>query len=73
MLRNENIFKMLVESAPDGIIVVDEGGAIVVANRRAREIFGYDREALVGLPFDVLFPDRFEALYKEYTSSHPSS
>src|SRR5918995_322374 len=52
-------FEALLEAAPDGILVVDESGQILLANQRAEQLFGYPPGALVGLGVDSLVPDRF--------------
>ncbi len=51
----------LLEAAPDGILVVDEGGVIQLANRRAEELFDYPPSTLVGMSVDALVPDRFRS------------
>jgi PAS domain S-box-containing protein len=52
-------FRILFESAPNGVLVVDEKRRIVLANERIDEKFGYGRSELTGQPVDVLFPERF--------------
>src|ERR1039458_2991704 len=47
----------LLESASQAIVAVDRAGRIVLANRRADEIFGYSREELLGAPIEMLLPD----------------
>lgn len=49
---------VIVELAPDAILLVDEHGHIVRVNRAAEVMFGYDREMLVRLGVDTLVPDR---------------
>jgi hypothetical protein len=46
----------LLESASQAIIAVDRAGRIVLANRRADEIFGYSREELLGARIEMLLP-----------------
>ncbi|HLF70603.1 MAG TPA: PAS domain S-box protein [Dehalococcoidia bacterium] len=48
----------LLDSAPDGFIVVAADGAIVWANRTAEAMFGYDRTRLTGIRVEALVPDR---------------
>ena len=55
----EGGFAALLEVAPDGILVVDEEGTILLANQRAELLFGYPSGQLVGLAVDLLVPDRF--------------
>ncbi|HYK88721.1 MAG TPA: PAS domain S-box protein [Acidobacteriota bacterium] len=54
-------FQYLLESTPDAIIMVNGTGRIVLANREADELFGYDRSELLGQPVEVLLPERYRA------------
>jgi PAS domain S-box-containing protein len=49
----------LVESAPDGIVVVDPSGAIVMVNSETERLFGYSRDEMLGQPIELLVPARF--------------
>lgn len=44
-------------TSPDAIFHVDNMGIITYANRAARKIFGYEKEALVSHPIAMLLPD----------------
>jgi PAS domain S-box-containing protein len=44
-------------NSPDAIVVVDEDGAIVEANDRVRDTFGYDPVALEGESVETLLPE----------------
>jgi PAS domain S-box-containing protein len=57
MAAPEIDFAHLLESAPDGIVIADEGGLIVMANEQVSRIFGYDRTGLIGKPVEVLMPE----------------
>jgi PAS domain S-box-containing protein len=46
----------IVELAPDGILVCDDGGEILMVNRQVESLFGYDRDALVGAQVERLLP-----------------
>lgn len=56
-------FRDLLEAAPDGILVVDDKGAIVLANARCRNLFGYDVADLIGKQVDMLVPNRVRAVH----------
>ena len=47
----------LLESASQAILSVDSSGKIVLANRRAEEMFGYTREELMGATIELLLPE----------------
>ena len=56
MLTDE-MFRGLLDSAPDGILVVDEDGRIVMVNAQIELLFGFDRTELIGQYPEVLVPD----------------
>lgn len=49
-------FKEMIESAPDAILELDQGGKILIANRTAERIFGYAKGDLIGLSVGELVP-----------------
>ncbi len=51
------------ESAPIGVVVVEESGEIERINARAEEIFGYARQEIIGQPIEVLLPRRFRHVH----------
>jgi len=54
-------FRLVVEAAPNGIVVVNEAGTITLVNAQTEKAFGYTRAELVGQSVEVLVPDRFRA------------
>ena len=56
-------FRGLLESAPDGIVVVDRSGCIVIVNNQTERIFGYSRENLIGRSIEFLVPDRYKDVH----------
>ena len=61
-------FAELVDAAPDGIVVVDERGAIVLVNAEAERMFGHARDELVGQPIEVLVPDHLRARHPQHVA-----
>ena len=53
----------LLDAAPDGLLLVDGNGHIVLANTRIEEMFGYSRADLLGNPVEVLLPEAFRAVH----------
>jgi len=56
-------FRLVVESAPNGIVVADEAGTIVMVNERAEQQFGYPRDEFVGLSIEQLVPERYRSAH----------
>jgi PAS domain S-box-containing protein len=52
----EQRFRGLIESAPDAMVIADEGDTIVLLNAQAEELFGYARAELIGKPVETLLP-----------------
>jgi PAS domain S-box-containing protein len=50
--------EQLLDSSPDGVLIVDTDGRIRLVNRQAEAMFGYDRDELVGELTVRLRPDR---------------
>ena len=54
--RTEAWFRSIIESAPDGMLVLDHAGLIILANPEAERIFGYEPGRFLGLRVDDLMP-----------------
>lgn len=55
MAHEENV-RVLFESAPNGIVVVDDQGTIKLVNRSTEKLFGYPRPELLGKKIELLVP-----------------
>lgn len=58
---DDEVVRALVETAPDALVVTDEGGRVVLVNAAAEALFGYPRGELLGRPIEVLVPDAKQA------------
>ncbi len=56
-------YRDLLESMPDGIVMVDRAGRILLANSHAERLFGYGRGELEDRPIELLLPYRFHAAH----------
>jgi len=52
-------FGDLLEALPDSIVMVNAIGRIVMSNRQAEHLFGYNPDELSGQSIEVLLPQRF--------------
>jgi PAS domain S-box-containing protein len=68
----EAMFRGLLESAPDAIVIVDRAGRIVLVNRRAEQLFDYGRAELLGQLVEMLIPERFRRTHVRQRDSYYS-
>jgi PAS domain S-box-containing protein len=57
----EALFRGVFEAAPDAVVIVDDGGVIVLANPQCATVFGAGPAELVGLAVEELVPMRARA------------
>ena len=51
-------FRRIIEAAPDGILVTDENGIIILANPTLETMFGYGAGQLIGKSIEALVPSQ---------------
>jgi PAS domain S-box-containing protein len=66
--RAERRFRLAIESAPSGMVMVDRQGSIVLVNSQAEKLFRYQREELIGKPVEMLVPDRSRLQHPAFRS-----
>jgi len=59
LAQMEGKYRGLLEAAPDTIVVVNQGGEIVLLNLQAEKQFGYHRDELVGQKVKNIIPEGF--------------
>lgn len=67
--RTEERLRLVVESTPNAILMVNAEGNIVLVNSQAEKYFGYRREELIGQAVEILVPERFRAKHPDYRES----
>jgi PAS domain S-box-containing protein len=72
LITNE-AFREIFQSMSEGIIMVDTGGRIVVANPVAEQLFGYATDALTGLMLEELLPARYRGGHVNFRSAFNSN
>ena len=60
-----DLFRLVVEQAPDGIIFTDRQGVIQIWNSAAAELFGYLPEEAVGRTLDIIIPQHLRPTHWE--------
>ena len=62
-IQNEKRFRGLLEAAPDGMVIVDAEGMIVMVNAQMEKLFGYSRADVIGKRVELLVPARFRDIH----------
>ena len=63
---SEQQFRLIAEAAPIGLLLVDEGGTIVMVNTSILHQFGYEREKLLGKSVEMLIPGPFRSDHRQH-------
>lgn len=63
-------YRDLLESMPDGIIMVNATGRIVFSNTQAERLFGYQNGALRGTLIEALLPERYRSGHIGHRSTY---
>jgi PAS domain S-box-containing protein len=67
---SDDVVWALVDAAPDGIIMADERGQIMLVNRQTEGLFGYDRADLLGRSVDDLLPERLRQVHRAHRTRY---
>ena len=62
----ERRYELAVETAPNGMAVINERGDIVLVNATTERLFGYTKQELVGKSVEMLVPERFRKTHETY-------
>src|SRR6202011_5645489 len=57
--KSEERFRLVVESVPNAIVMINGNGRIEMVNAEAEKMFGYERADLLGKPVETLLPQRY--------------
>ncbi|MBS0375849.1 MAG: PAS domain S-box protein [Proteobacteria bacterium] len=68
--RDDELFRALLEAAPDAMVIVDESGRIVLVNTQAERLFGHARHELRGESVERLIPPRYAAQHPEHRARY---
>jgi two-component system cell cycle sensor histidine kinase/response regulator CckA len=75
-IRTRLALRAVLEGLPDATVAARADGRIVFVNALAEELFGYDREELLGEPVQVLWPESVRDRYTRnmelyFATEHP--
>jgi PAS domain S-box-containing protein len=55
----DEMFRLAVEACPNGMLMYDASGKILMVSREIEKQFGYARSELIGQPVAILVPERY--------------
>jgi PAS domain S-box-containing protein len=68
--RTRERFAVLLDAAPDAVVIVGEDGRMMFVNRQTEELFRYERTELLGEPIEKLLPKRFRDRHVEHRAAY---
>lgn len=68
--ESEALFRRLLESAPDGVVIVDEQGRIVLISSQGEKMFGYEHGELMGLSVETLIPHDLRVIHSRHRATY---
>ena len=72
--ENDERFRLAVEAAPCGMLMLDEDDRIIIMNAKAERLFEYSKDELLGEKIEALIPAGFKTgILAEAASNNPSS
>jgi PAS domain S-box-containing protein len=67
--RADDQFRLAIEAAPTGMLLMDSAGLIVLVNAQIDQLFGYPRNELLGQSIEMLLPERFRGNHPDLRAS----
>jgi protein-histidine pros-kinase len=64
--RAEERFRLVVESAPNAMVLVNQQGKITLVNSQTERLFGYSREELISKGVEMLIPAKFKENHPQF-------
>lgn len=58
-IKEEDIAKLLISSSPEGILIVNQQGEIVLVNASILKMFRYSEKELIGQKMEILIPSKY--------------
>src|SRR5271169_2120854 len=70
---SDTVFRALTESSPDGIVLANQEGRVILVNAQTEKLFGYGRDELLGQAIEVLVPERLRGRHRGHRAGFMSN
>ena len=67
------VYRKLLETAPDAIVVIDPEGRIVFLSSQTEQMFGYARSELLGQTIEALVPERLRVGHRVHRTTYTAN
>lgn len=64
--RDYERLELIFDASPNGTIIVDQQGRMLLVNVQIEEMFGYSRKELLFQPIEMLIPERYRSQHSGY-------
>ena len=58
-MKTDERFRLVIEAAPNSMVMINGGGQIVMVNAQTERDFGFTRAEMIGEAVEMLLPERF--------------
>jgi PAS domain S-box-containing protein len=65
LMKAEQRYRVMIETASDAVVCMDESGRILTANPATKGAFGYEPAELIGKPVTVLMPEFLRKVHED--------
>lgn len=69
----EQKFELAVQASPTALILVDERGWMLLANKQTEKLFGYSARELIGRPVEILVPESLRGAHPGHRAAFGAS
>lgn len=59
-----NQLAAVLETVGEGIVAIDSGGTVIMVNREFENIWGYERDEIIGRDLTILMPEKYRGAHK---------
>lgn len=60
----EEICRLVMQSATDALLLIDDREKILIWNKSAEGMFGYSADEIIGRPLSIIIPERFRSAHE---------